>query len=305
MTQKEQEQFDPNSFLSAWMKSANDFTAMMKDFTPDFEPFSPGQVPGFQSFGWGSKKTMDSLNSAQRIWKSMFASLSDPDTMNAMTSGLNALPDVGMKMAQSGWETYFKLQKQYADKLASLGKTTQAYSFEDLDQNMFKAWADIYDKELSKVFKIPKLGLARQYQERFTGMMDKYNIFQNAAAEFSRILSLPMEKSVQVMQEKIEQISDDDNLPDNSQEYYRLWIKVLEGHYMTLFKSPDYLDAMRKALKTMTEFNMARHDMLQDLIQMLPIPSNKDMDELYKDNYVLRKQVKEMEKRLNVLEKKA
>ncbi|MBU1343435.1 MAG: hypothetical protein KKE44_11535 [Proteobacteria bacterium] len=304
MTKKQQEHFDSKSFLSAWMQSVNDFNGMMKDFAPDFNPLGTGFGPSFEAFGPGTKKAADSISSAYKVWQTLFCFLKDPDMMNAMTSGMNALPEVGLKMARISWETCFKLQQQYANKLASLGKTTQAYPFDDIDQNIYKVWAEIYDKELSKVYKLPKLGLARQYQERFSSLLDKYNLFQTAAAEFSRVLSLPLEKSVQVMQEKFDEISQSDNIPDNPQEYYRLWIKVLEGFYMTLFKSPDYLDAMRNALKTMTEFNTARHETLQDLIQMLPIPSNKDMDELYKEQYLLVKKIKRMEKRLKVLEKK-
>ncbi|MCP4020228.1 MAG: hypothetical protein GY729_00160 [Desulfobacteraceae bacterium] len=302
MNEKQQEAFDPKSFLSAWMKSAEAFNTMIKDFSPGSAKAQPGQVPPFQAFKWSSKKTASSMNSAQKIWSSIFASLNDPEIFNAMTTGLSAMPEVGMKMAESGWETYYKLQKQFSDKLSNLGKTTQPYSFENLDENMFKVWAKMYDKEFSKIYKMPKLGLARQYQERFSAMMDKYNIFQNAAAEFSRILNLPLEKSMQVMQEKLDEIAKSGNIPDNSQEFYKLWIKILEGHYMTLFKSPDYLEAMSNALKSMTDFNLARHEMLQDLIQILPIPSNKDMDELYKDHYVLQKKIKQMGKRLKALE---
>jgi polyhydroxyalkanoate synthesis regulator phasin len=73
-----------------------------------------------------------------------------------------------------------------------------------------------------------------------------------------------------------------------------MWIKVLEGHYMTLFKSPDYLDSLVRTLGTAQDYKMAQHQMLADILQVLPIPTNKDMDELYKEIYLLKKKVKEL-----------
>jgi len=41
---------------------------------------------------------------------------------------------------------------------------------------------------------------------------------------------------------------------------------------------------------------MARHRMLTDMLQSLPLPTNKEMDELYKELYLLKKRVRELEK---------
>jgi len=41
---------------------------------------------------------------------------------------------------------------------------------------------------------------------------------------------------------------------------------------------------------------------LVDLLQFLPLPNNKEMDELYKEIHVLKKTVKEMAKKLKKLE---
>ena len=35
-----------------------------------------------------------------------------------------------------------------------------------------------------------------------------------------------------------------------------------------------------------------------DMLQNLPIPTNKEMDELYKDLYILKKRVKELERKV-------
>ncbi|MGB6012194.1 MAG: poly(R)-hydroxyalkanoic acid synthase subunit PhaE, partial [Desulfobacterales bacterium] len=128
--------------------------------------------------------------------------------------------------------------------------------------------------------------------------VDKFNIFQSNLTEFLRLLSLPMEKTFQVMQEKLTELADESNLPEDSKAYYQMWIKILEGHYMTLFQSFEYTKILNKTLHSMSEFSEAKKEFLQDtLLYMLPVPTQKEMDELYKEIYLLKKRIKELEKR--------
>jgi polyhydroxyalkanoate synthesis regulator phasin len=49
-------------------------------------------------------------------------------------------------------------------------------------------------------------------------------------------------------------------------------------------------------------FSVAKNQFLQDLLQSLPVPTHKEMDDLYKELYALKKKVKSLEKALDVLQ---
>jgi polyhydroxyalkanoate synthesis regulator phasin len=67
---------------------------------------------------------------------------------------------------------------------------------------------------------------------------------------------------------------------------------------MTLFQSSEYTKTLNKTLHSMSEFSEAKKELLQDtLLYMLPVPTQKEMDELYKEIYLLKKRIKELEKR--------
>ncbi len=142
---------------------------------------------------------------------------------------------------------------------------------------------------------VPQLGLTREYQERFTKAADKFNVFQGTLAEFVSLLYLPVEKSFKVVQDQLSAMADQGKVPEKSKELYRLWVKVLEGHYMTLFKSPEYNEALSRILNALGEFNVAKQHILQDAMQALPVPTLKEMDELYKEIYLLKKRLRELE----------
>ncbi len=121
-------------------------------------------------------------------------------------------------------------------------------------------------------------------------------MFQAAIAEFLQLLFLPMEKSIQAMQEKIAEMADEGLLPENPKVYYQMWIKILEGHYMTLLKSPEYTTKMDNTLGAFDNFIASKNEILQDFLQTLPVPTDKDMDELYQEIYQLKKRMREHEK---------
>lgn len=294
MNEKHQKIKDPESMLEAWMKSATEFWGSMARMWPGAPGISEAATPSKM----GDKgRVQESMESALRMWQTLSSTMDEPAAVEPFFQGINALPEIMMKMAQTGWDRYFQMQRQWIERAGRLGARTEAYKFEDIDQEAFKAWSEIYEEEFKKFFYAPQLGLMRFYQERAGRFTDKFNLFQGAIGEFMYLLYLPMEKSFKVMQEKVKELSEEGKLPENSQDYYRIWLKILEGHYMTLFKSHEYTQVLSKTLDAMEGFTMARQELLQDALQSLPIATDKDMDDLYKELYDLKKKVRQLEKR--------
>jgi len=200
------------------------------------------------------------------------------------------------RFLQTGLNGFLKAQAQAAEKIRSLGEHSEAYRFDNIDKDSLKAWSDFYEKEIRQYLKVPQLGLVRFYQERLNQALDKYHIMSAKLGDFMQILMLPMEKSFKVLAEKIEEQVRLRKIPEDPQEHYRLWVKILEGHYMTLFKSEEYTRALAETLSAFEDFISARNRIVSDVMQSLPIPTNKDMDDLYDEIYRLKKRVKEMER---------
>ncbi len=295
MNQDQKEKAGSETLLAAWMKAGVEFWGSMIKMLPDASVMttpSEGAVKGRSQELW---------QSTLKMWQSMFSTLSQPEAVDALSKGVNALPEIILKMAKTGWDGYYHLQQQWMERVGRIGQRTEAYKFEGLDQDIFKAWTEIYEKEFKQFLTIPQLGLTRFYQERMTQTVDKFNLFLAAMAEFFHLLYLPMEKSSRVVQEKVEELTREGKLPENIKEYYLTWLKILEGHYMTLFKSPEYTQVLSKTLHATEEFMMARQEMLQDMLQTLPVPTNREMNELYKELYLLKKKVKELTKKVDKL----
>ncbi len=286
---------DADNLLNAWIKTASDFWGSMLQNWPETaedaaEDQSNADTRREQS------RSQESFESVLKTWQTLSTVANDPGAMETFSNLGHAVPQVLMKFVQSSWRGVFELQQQWLEKAGRIGSKTQAYSFENLEEETFKFWADIYEKEFKQYFYVPQLGLTRLYQEKFNQTLDKINRFQATFNEFLYIFSLPMEKSFRVLQDEVAQMAREGRLAEDANTYYKMWIKILEGHYMTLYKSPEFSKIMRKTIDGLTEVLAAREAITQDLLKFLAVPNQSDLDELYKEIYLLKKKIRKLEK---------
>ena len=290
-----------DTLLSAWIKSAADFWGSM------LQNWTTADGAGDDSATGETRRSQESFQTVFKSWQTLSSVAADPGAMEAFSNLGRTMPDILVQMVQASWKGYFHLQQQWIEKIGRIGQSTPAFSFDNLDKEVVKAWTEIYEKEFRQFFNIPQLGLTRSYQEKFGQALDKHNRFQSQYAEFMHLIMLPVEKSFTVLQQQISEMAHEGKMPENSNDYYKLFIKILEGHYMALFKSPDYVAAMNKTLDALEDFVATRNSIAQDFLKAMSMPTQTDLDELYKEMYQLKKRIKilEKERKLNILPKPA
>lgn len=292
MPQDNNQNKETDILFPSWLKASFDIWSNLAQTIPDTED----DTQKYQTVA--SNRFMEQWQKNLKLMKSFSQTMSEPESAAAAFKAINTLPEIIFKMAKSAWEASFQTQQHILEKAGKIGQRVEAYNFDNLDQEVFKALTDIYEKELRQYFHIPQLGLTRFYQERFNELLDKQNIFETTLAEFLSIIYLPVEKSFKVLQERLQTMAQEGVLPKEAKENYAMWVKILEGHYMNLFKSKEYTDALHNTLEKMEDFIVAKNDTLQDILQFLPVPTTKEMDELYKEFHHLKKRVKELEKKV-------
>jgi polyhydroxyalkanoate synthase subunit PhaE len=290
MEHKQQEIEQSQAMAAAWMKASTLFwNSVLQKEAKDGEQLQPEDNKS-------NNRVVESWESAMNAARAFSSVAMEPAMLDGVFNGVHEMPGILLKIIQPAWNGFFHLHQEFLKRVGRIGESTAAYKFENLDQEVFRVLTDIYEKEFRQFLNVPQLGLTRVYQERMARLTDRFNVFQTTMAEFLSLLYLPVEKSTKVMQEKLAAMVDDRKLPESSKAFYNLWVKTLEGHYMNLFKSPEYNETLGKTLSSFSDFVAARQQLLQDMIQFLPIPTQKDMDELYKEIYYLKKRVRELER---------
>ena len=293
MNKPDQDKTGPESLFSDWFKTATESWLSMVSMLTGIT-----STPEMKTTPIKEEKSriQESWDTTLKTWETIHSAMSTPESVESIFKGTGELPQFLLKVAQTGLESFVRFHRQWLKRVESVGASTQDYAFENLDEDALKVWTDLYEKEIRRFFNIPQLGLTRLYHEKMNRVVDNFNTYQSVTAKFLHLLYLPFEKSFTVMQKKLSELADKGKLPEDSKAYYQMWIKILEGHYMTLFQSPEYTQAMSKTLDSLSKYSAAKNDFLQDMLNTLPVPTQKEMDELYKEIYLLKKKIKMLEK---------
>ena len=299
--QKGDEKAGPEAVFSEWSKMTNDFLSNVGNM---WAPWTGGKQAAPQEKAAEKDKQEEKKGSLPKNWLEWAMVAQDPASLYSLFQGFGNIPQILAKKAESRWDQLMGLQNQWLAKIAAVGEKTKSFSFDPLDQSLFDLWNDIYDKEIRRNLQMPSVGLTRFYQERISKFIDSFNVFQSAFEQFSHLLAVPVEQTSKAMTEKVGEMVQEGQALSDPHEIYNLWVKVLEGHYMTLFKSEKYGQVMGKTMDAFGEFIIARKALLEDFMQILPVATEKDSHDLYKEIYILNKQVKKLTRRVETLQTK-
>lgn len=284
------------TLLGSWFQSTMDYWNSMLKMGTDPAAWTSIKPPWTEAASKGPGTS--SWDNALWMNQAMLSAMSQPEMLTGLLQGIQSFPDIGLKLSRSAWDGFFFLQRQWMEKLGGLGQSTKPYVFEKLDQNAFRQWLESYKKEIQPLFNIPQLGLTRASQEKLNKVADKWHVAEIALSEFLYMLYLPVEKSIAAVQESFDEMSRDGKVPEDPKSFYKLWIKTLEGHYMTLYKSSEYLRTLHNTLNSMHDFILAQKEITSDTLTNLSIPTTRDLDDMARDLHQLKKQLRQLKKQV-------
>jgi hypothetical protein len=291
MEQDQQRKADSQPLLATWIKWTMDYWDSLAHMGPGHaaalseDAAAPGEMVSWQP--------------VIQMWEAFFSLLSQPQTVNALFQGIQPPSEIVLQLAQTGWGAYFHLHRQWLEYLVHGEPDAEDFSFDHLDQEVFKAWAETHERDFQVFLKSFQTGLTPFSQEKKNRLLVRFNQRRAAMGEFISLFHLPIKESLLAMRDRLAGLSHEGKLSEEDfKEHYRVWVKTLEGFYMTLFKSPEYQKAMNHVLMTLEDFTLAKQDLVADALKDLPIPTLQEMDEIYREIYLLKKQVKALTKQL-------
>ena len=101
---------------------------------------------------------------------------------------------------------------------------------------------------------------------------------------------------------RLEEFKDEDwSTPEGVRKFYRLWWTINEDTYHELFLSEEFINLLREVLIRGLLFKKWLDELYDKMVEPLPIPRKKDMDEVYRAIYELKKEVRWQRKALEKL----
>lgn len=157
-------------------------------------------------------------------------------------------------------------------------------------------------KIIKKILEIPPVGLTRPYQEKINNALDKWAMFNTAAMEFMATTFVPLEEATRMTLKEIVKQTEAIKTPEDAQKIYEKWLKIMENEYQALFKTDRYKHVIAKIFSAMGEFRAASRELILDMIHLAGLPFGREVDELCKDVFDLKKKIKVLEAQIKKME---
>lgn len=155
-----------------------------------------------------------------------------------------------------------------------------------------------YKEVAGKFLKGPQLGVYREVLHQLMDATDGHQRFAAALSDFLVKLSRPMEKSFKKLDQALKSKEVSENDFKSPQAFYDLTIGILEKDYDDYLKSPEGVQDVAEVIQSYVTYR-EKSDGAKDVwLKSFSIPTTKEMEDVYKNMYQLKKQVRKQDKQI-------
>ena len=308
MTDNTSQAGDVTKLVDSWMNIASSFWQYMKDGSErsaeksslDEDNVAPGST--VDSDDDERFKTYRAWETSVGNFTTFLKLLNAPENQEALVKSANAYAEALVQATADSMENVAEFQAQLLQSFAKVGEHTTAHNLDELDHRAFESFRDLYKSELQKYLYIPKVGLPRQSHEQMSRLVDSANIFFSHLGELIYLFLVPFEKTNRSLQQKTRQMLERGEFVEDAKQAYNEWIKTLESHYEALLRSREYTLVLDNTISSLSAYKSAKHEVINEYLKELQIPTNKEMNEVYRDLYQTKKKLAELTRQVAQLQ---
>ena len=129
--------------------------------------------------------------------------------------------------------------------------------------------------------------------------------YQENYQEYQSVMLRLNQEALDLMRDRIISTSKDGESIDSMRQIYDLWIESNEKVYGDYVYTKEYAELNGRLVNSMMAFKKQSHEITEDALSAMHMPTTKSMDELERRHYELRKQVNEMRAEISNLKKQS
>ena len=165
-------------------------------------------------------------------------------------------------------------------------------------QEFFDMWVKTYEATFGKIAELPAMGPMREKSEKMAKglplFFSLYSTWMDTVIDFQNISMEAMKR----MNEKTAQMEGSGT--ERYKELYNIWIESFSDTFKEFLRSGHFASDMGKFMSSFLDVQRYNREMLEDnYLKPANIPTKSDIDEINKELYFLKKQVKELTLRIN------
>lgn len=161
-----------------------------------------------------------------------------------------------------------------------------------------------YEFTLGKVLGAPTMGYFREFLDKVNQTTDAYVNYNSALTRYF----VPFYQSGMSASEKVfkrfGEFNGKEVTPETFNEFYQFWWKTNEDVYGQMLGSEDFTKLLGEVLRQGLIFKKQLDDLSDQIIRFTNLPTKRDMDEIYRTIYELKKEVRTQRRSIKDLEQR-
>jgi len=184
----------------------------------------------------------------------------------------------------------------------------------DMTKEFFDLWTKSYQSTFGKLAQVPAFGPIREKQEKIMKSMPIYTDLYTAWIEsninfqsvFTEATKRTYEKTIEQWP-KLSDIKDGKGCvdPEKFKDLYNTWLEAYSDTFKEFMKSEHFASDMGKLTSVFMDFQKYNKEIIEEnYLKPNNLPTKTEIDEINKELYDIKKIVKELTKKIQILSKK-
>ncbi|QHU99452.1 class III poly(R)-hydroxyalkanoic acid synthase subunit PhaE [Synechocystis sp. CACIAM 05] len=207
------------------------------------------------------------------------------------------------------WQCYIKEVQRFSQLWLSTWQSSVA-PLGKLPTGDIHAWLDLnnlygdalYNKNLSSFMRSPLLGPSREMNGKLLRAFDDWVKLYQAMADYQLLEADIQYRGFAALMEDLLARAKEDKPVKTWKEFQQRWAIAADQVFEEAFCEEKNLKVRGKFINALNRYRIQQQEILEAWLKMLNLPTRSEVDEIHQTIYQLRKEVKNLKKRLGETE---
>ena len=191
------------------------------------------------------------------------------------------------------WTNFIDQCEQPVELLKNLLSSSPLYTGEVINE-----FSPELKKLREKFLTIPGLGYSRETQEKIQEALHLWAQYQDKYQEFHAVMSRLNHDAMDLMRKRLLKMHKEGENVESMRQIYHIWVESNEQVYADFVFTEEYSELNAELVNSLMAFKNKSHEITEDYLSAMNLPTSSAIDALERRQYELRKQVRNIESEL-------
>jgi len=155
---------------------------------------------------------------------------------------------------------------------------------------------NIYEKTVGSFLQSPTLGYTREFNHKLLGGFDSWINFYKASFDYQLVLLNVWAKAFDELMRELATSEEKSRTIQNWRQFLQVWSSLFDRVFAETFRSQDTVEIQGRFLNAALSYRLHQQQLMEVFLKMNDLPTRSEVDEVHRNIYELRKEIKSLKK---------